>query len=352
MKLTVCGIPKRTGISVTAIFITFSIMATNEYLFSYRKHLRRLPNFAADLARKNPFIGKNITLADGEIFKFNSYIALEVDNDITVLKSDQCYTGKARTENKTGKFVLLSNFVFFKHKNYRSNLHFAGKVPTTETLEARIMEIVDVIQANLLHPYIEEFYLFVSEQEAVDFLRRIEFQNGDKLVLKLTSTPVTLKIEILYASKCLKNRTIALSNQDNKFGTGWDHFNPDILRRNKILYALTRHSALSRCKGSTGSANCDPGYPYIGSHDTFIFNVRDGFTSEQLRAIDKVSANLPGMENVFMWMFETQLGFTVLNPCPILKVHHHHCVMIRDNNRRRINTGGKNAVAGFTHNLE
>ena len=195
MKQTICNNPKRTVIGFLAVLIIFSTFAANKYLFSYEQWLYRLPKFAADLAKKNPFTTKSIILDDGEIFKFNSYNALTVDNDVLVLRNDQCYTGKARSENITGRLVLLSNFVFLKHKNYRSNLHLAGKAPTEEALEARIMEIVNVIQANLLHPYIEEFYLFVSEQEAVDFLKRIHFQNENKLTLILTSEPVTLKVD-------------------------------------------------------------------------------------------------------------------------------------------------------------
>ena len=304
--------------------------------------------------KKNPLPSqKSITLPSGEIFKFKLYIAMATDNDASVLKSDECYTGNTISYMKEGKFVLLSNFVYYQLKNYKSNLAIDGKSPTDELIDARIMEIVDVIQANLLHPYIQEVHILVSEQEGIDFLKRINFQNAKKLVLKFTSgESVTLKLQLLYASKCFKNRIIAISNQDNKFGTGWEKLNPDILHRKKIMYALTRHTALSRCKGSTGSANCDPGYPYIGSHDTFVLDVRNGFTSEELKTMDSVSANLAGMENLFIWMFTAQLGFTVLNPCPILNVNHHHCVPIRDMNRRRVNTGGRSRTVGFTEKLE
>lgn len=306
--------------------------------------------------KKNPFVvEKNVTLGSGEIFKFNFYIAMAANNNAVVLKNDECYyTGNREADVKKSKFVLLSNFVYYQHKNFKSKLvTIDGKSPTDEIIDARIMEIVDVIQANLLHPNIQEVHILISEQEGIDFLKRIGFQNAKKLVLKFTrGESVTLKLQLLYASKCLKNRIIAISNQDNKFGTGWDELNPDILRRKKIMYALTRHSALSRCKGSTHSANCDPGYRYIGSHDTFVLDVRNGFTSEELKPIDKVSANLAGMENLFIWMFETKLGFTVLNPCPILIVNHHHCVLIRDKNRRRVNTGGANRGACFTDELE
>ena len=321
----------------------------------FRTAAERMSENVANLKplKKNSFVEKSVTLADGEIFKFNSFIAMKADNDVPVLKNDECYAGDMGSAQTTGKFILLSNFLYFKHKNYRSNLDFAGKEPTEEILDARIMEVINVIQSNLLHPFVQEIHLLVFEQEAVDFLKRIDFQNSKKLVIKLTSEPVTMKLEILYASKCLKNRIIAMSHQDNKFGAGWERFNPDILHQKKIMYALTRHSAFnSSCKGAKGSANCDPGYPYLGSHDTFIFDVRNGFTSDELKPMDTVTPNLSGMENVFIWMFKAKLGFNVLNPCPILNVHHHHCVPIRDKNRRRVNTGATTGWAGYTDKLE
>ena len=155
---------------------------------------------------------KSITLPSGEIFRFKSYIAMAADNDASVLKTDECYTGHTISYMNEGKFVLLSNFVYYQIKNHKSNLGIDGKTPTDELIDARIMEIVDVIQENLLHPYIQEVHILVSEQEGIDFLKRINFQNAKKLVLKFTSgESVTLKLQLLYASKCFKNRTIAIS---------------------------------------------------------------------------------------------------------------------------------------------
>ena len=357
MKLPNLFTAKRIGVCLLLILVAISILLglTHETMNSFKNLLPRSFHMVIEEnGLLNPALPiKNITLADGEIFKFNSYIAMNVTNNVSVLKDDECYAGNIGSEMKMGRFALLSNFVWYQHKIYKSNLEFVGKSPTDEIIDARIMEIVDVIQANILHPYVQEIHILVSEQEGIDFLKRIDFQNAKKLVLKFTmGESVTLKIQLLYASKCFKNRIVAISNQDNKFGTGWDKFNPEILHRKKIMYALTRHSALSRCKGSTGSASCDPGYPYLGSHDTFIFDVRHGFTSEELIPMDKISANLSGMENVLIWMFKTKLGFTVLNPCPILKVNHQHCVPIRDKNRTRVNTRGKSGGAEFTNMLQ
>ncbi len=40
------------------------------------------------------------------------------------------------------------------------------------------------------------------------------------------------------------------------------------------------------------------------------------------------------MEHILVWMFRKKMGYTVLNPCLTLIVHHQHCVPLREKNRR------------------
>ena len=302
--------------------------------------------------RKN-VVMKNITIEDGKIFKYYSFIRMEKENGVPVISNkDGCPNTSRPTLSPKEKLHLVTNFLYFKHENYKSNLHYGYGALTDHVVDARMMEVLDCLQDNLLHPYIHRVHVLIREKEAVNFLKRIDFENAEKMVIRLTNEPVTMKSQLIYASNCLKNSLVAMSHQDNKFGAGWEKLDPEVLLSRKIVYALTRHTALNiSCAGSKGSANCDPGYPYMGSHDTFVFGVTKGFTPEELKPMESVTPNLYGMENVMIWLFTT-LGYKVINPCPILHIHHHHCVAVRDKGRKRINTGATTGKAPFTYHLE
>ena len=311
-----------------------------------------LSSFKAKKKIKN-FVMKNIAIEDGKIFKYHHFIEMEKENDIPVITNkDGCPNKSGASSSSKEKLHLVTNFLFIKHKNYKANLYYGYGTLTDDVLDARMMEVLDCLQVNLLHPHIQRVHVLIREKEAVDFLKRMDLKNADKMVIRLTNESVTMKSQLIYASNCLKNSVVAISHQDNKFGSGWERLNSEIFLSKKIVYALTRHTALNiSCAGSKGSANCDPGYPYLGSHDTFVFGVTKGFTHEELKPMESVTPNLYGMENVMIWLFK-KLGYKVTNPCPLLHVHHHHCVAVRDKNRKRINTGATSGGAGFTYNLE
>ena len=307
---------------------------------------------------KSASVPRNVTIENGKIFTFNSFIEMEKQNEVPVITDkDSCQYEKKSlhlqpVSDGNQKFHLVTNFLYYRHKNYRSNLYYIYGKLTDDVVNARVMEVLDCLQDNLLHPFIKKVHVLVHELEAVNFLKKIYLKNGEKMVIKLTDEPVTMKSQIIYASNCLRFEVVAISHQDNKFGKGWERLKPEILLNKKIVYALTRHTALNiSCSGSTEFANCDPGYPYIGSHDTFVFGVNGGLTSSELHPIASITPNLYGMENVMIWFFK-KLGYRVMNPCPILHVHHHHCVAIREKGRKRVNTDSTSGGAVFTDRLE
>lgn len=317
--------------------------------FTARKGLPRIRRIIPDWYR-------NLTLGDGEIFHYRQFKEMDSKyNNNTVVTGD-CFTGrKTKGDNKRGKIMLVTNFLYFKLEKYRKKLFFAGGKLTDEVLNARIMEVLGVFQDNLKHPSIQQVHVLVHDVEAVNYLRRIKFENSERLVITPTNESVSMKTQLLYAAMCLKDKIVAISHQDNAFGKGWDKLKPQILRKKKIMYALTRHTSLwpnSKCKATKASASCDRGMRYIGSHDTFVFYVRNGFTAKKLAAIDNVTPNLYGMENLFIWLFQKKLGYKVLNPCPILFVHHHHCVSVRDSGRKRVDSKNTKGTAPFTYKLQ
>ena len=231
--------------------------------------------------RNQRCITKNITIEDRKIFKFCSFAEMEKENEVLVVRSCKFeMENLSHTESAVGhdgKFHLVTNFIHFGHRNYKSKLSYVNGILTDDVLHARVMEVVNCIQDNLLHPLIKKVHVLVREHEVVSFLKRINFISGEKMmIIQLTDEPVTMKQQLIYASNCLKNEVVAIRHQDNKFGQGWEKLNPEILLKKKIVYALTRHTALNiTCKGSTLSANCDPGSRYIGSHDIFVFGVTE-----------------------------------------------------------------------------
>ena len=251
-----------------------------------------------------------------------------------------------------GKFHVVTNFIHFRYGHYQSNLSYGYGVLTDDVLHARAMEVVDCIQDNLLHPLIKKVHVLVRERETLNFLKRIDFISGKKMIIQLTDEPVTMKQQLIYASNCLKNEIVAISHQDNKFGQGWERLKPEILLKKKVVYALTRHTALNiACQGSDGSPNCNPGSQYVGSHDTLVFGVTSKFIPSELQIPDLVTPNLNGMENVLIWSFQ-KLGYKVMNPCRVLHVHHHHCVKVREHSRKRVNNASTTGLSSFTDKLE
>ena len=261
------------------------------------------------------------------------------------------------------KIELITGFVDLLHPYYRKMLgdlkHISDR-PANTTMHARHMEVINVLQLNLLHSMIQNVHVVVLSQRIASYLKSLYLKNSEKLIIRVTGKDVGLKEQLEYASECLNGTIVAITNQDNTIGKGWD--NKDyirILKEKKIMYSLTRHSTAtedpkhsSNCTWTQSPYNnCDPGGIYWGSHDTFILQVRR-WTSEELDGLTNVTPDKPGMENVFMWHFQTIMGYTILNPCQVLFVHHHHCIPVRALNRQRINTGGKSATVAFTDKLE
>ena len=51
-----------------------------------------------------------------------------------------------------------------------------------------------------------------------------------------------------------------------------------------------------------------------------------------------------GLEQVIIYMFSKELGWTVTNPCKILKIYHQHQVAARKTLGERANKPGKNSA--------
>ena len=292
----------------------------------------------------------NLTVGkDSTLFKYKLYKPGEL-NSATFLT-----TGCKSTQHTDDKIQLITGYIdFVRNKKYRQSIGELSRETQSnnEMIEARQMEIIDVLQSNLLHPAIQNIHVMVWDIETAEYLNSLALQGSEKLILRVIGKDVGLTDQLLYASECLADRVIAITNQDNQIGRGWD--NDDyhhILKQHDIIYALTRHSPVeSNCNWLYGAGTCDDAAPYIGCHDTFVLRTKR-WKRDMLADIISVTPDKHGMENYFLWFFKEKLNYTVINPCKVLFVHHHHCVAIRGVNRPRINTGGRSVLSPFTDKL-
>eukprot|EP00794_Sanderia_malayensis_P015488 gene15488-17066_t len=275
-----------------------------------------------------------------EICEKVRYRKYQRSDNAAILGNGKCVLNETGDERE--KLVLITNFVDFRHDSYRNNMHWllertqtSFHVDVEQALEARMTEIIHTLQVNLENNIIESIHVLVQEAESVKFLRSLALSKSEKMVIQMVEN-VTMFMQFSYACRCLKDRIIVICHQDNVLGAGWDKLQPQVLKSEKIFYSLTRHSALgSKCFASR-VYNCGPDETYTGSHDTFVFHVKDDITEEMLKPLSLVTPNMQGQEQLLMYMLETQFGYTVLNPCLTLFVHHQHCVPIRDKGRKNM----------------
>lgn len=280
-------------------------------------------------------------------FRYKVYMPQKFGNKATVVSK-----GCRETAQVPGKIEWITSFIdFFRNKKYRQGIGGLAKDNdgNNALIYARQMEVIDVLQSNLLNHVIEIVHMLVWNIETAEYLKSLPLKNSHKLVLRVVGRDVGLKEQFEYASECLQNRIIAISNQDNKLGKGWDNEEYHrILNEGDIMYALTRHAPEnSTCTWNNWQGTtCDDGMSYYGSHDTFVLRAKT-WHADLFTEIGRVTPNMVGMETLLIWVFKNKLNYRILNPCKILFVHHHHCVAIRSVYRPRVDIG-KSTLVGFT----
>ena len=272
-------------------------------------------------------------------------------NQARISSEKEPATRDVARKDDCGLFHIVTTFVPFDNKDIRSNLVVNGKPPTDGQIAARMAEITGCLQKNLKNTMIAFVHVLVFRNETITYLRSLNLENSQKLIIHKTNESTTMLQKLVYASKYLQGKTVIICHQDNFIGEGWEQVNHNILKRERLMYALTRHPSPSKCEATMEAANCGKGFRYVGSHDAFVFYVNAFLTREKLVELN-VTPNINGMENVLIWIFETKLNYKVLNPCRVLIVYHIHCISIRDKGRRRINVGGKSGTAQFTDKLQ
>jgi len=268
-----------------------------------------------------------------ENYTYQKLIILNTRTNNAVLGHSQCMDEKELNKNE---IIVVTNYIpvdLLRSKH----LIYNDRPPSMIEIEARIVEIISCLQSNLNNPIVKRLYVFVEHEASVGFLRSLNLSNSEKLVIHFTRKASKVIDTLVYISECLMDRIVLMIHQDNKIGEGFEKIDFNVLRKKKLLYALTRQPSSRCCFHTWDQFNCR--MKYVGSHDAFMFHVKE-LPASALNEINstQVEAHELGFENLFLFTFEKQLGYTVLNPCVVLHIHHEHCVPIRNAKRRRVNT--------------
>ena len=295
-----------------------------------------------------------------ETFLYQRYQPIEGGNSAEIL-AEGCHKPKIQSDGN--KIELITGFVDYNNPIYGKTLGDLRHItddPENVIFEARHMEVINVLQINLLHDMVGMIHVLVLSHNTAAYLKSLNLKNSKRLVIRVIGKDVGIKDQLEYASECLDGRVVAITNQDNTIGRGWENKEYiHILKEKNIMYGLTRHSTAtespyhgSNCTWTHSPYNnCDDGGVYMGSHDTFIFHVRK-WKDIQLRELPDITPDMPRMETFFLWFFNKKMNYTILNPCKCIFVHHHHCVTIRGLNRHKVNFPEKHFSAEFTDKLQ
>ena len=236
-----------------------------------------------------------------------------------------------------GSFHIITTFFVHTDPVWSANLwNFdTNKSATMLDLQTRHEEVLSCLKANLAHEVVASVNVLHNSSATRDFLISVDLPRKEKLVLyDVMEDPSMIAIFKFIVTHFLDQNVIIL-NMDNYLDEGFKNIDTGRLRREKLMYSVTRHTLTKdlHCPGAR-RGNCNKNSVYVGSHDAFIFNLKTPFPVLHLHYLNFTQSDL-GQENILMWFFRKKLGYHVTNPCKVLKVIHRHCANIRPNDRIR-----------------
>ena len=238
------------------------------------------------------------------------------------------------------KIVLVTNYISVEA--HKETLTFKNRKPNSEEIEARSMEILSTLQANLNHESTGTVVVLVESRDTADWLSKLDFDNSHKLLIQNNNAELSMPATIDFATRCFQGHTIAIANQDVILGDGWNNLDHIYMSQHKIIYALTRHDSILNptCTGNPKIGICDINYGF--SHDAFVLHATEHIRKLTFEPYHNQLYSVRGIENYVIWALRHRLNYDVKNPCSLLRLHHEHCVPIR--NRR-----GRYKVVGNVH---
>ena len=213
----------------------------------------------------------------------------------------------------------------------------------------REKEYMTVLKSNLNHNFVKKVHLLTTNTE--ETTRRLEnfgLSGHNKLLIVEVNSIEKMQDAFAYISHNLVGTDVVFLNADIYLGSGFEYVDPVVMRKDRIMYSLTRHVKNDEDYGELYKCF---GMKYVGSHDTFLFHLTEPIPESALKILD-YNLSSRGMENVLMWMFQTRLNYCVLNPCTIMFTYHLHCTNLRtDHSKVRVNNATTFGKAPFTKKL-
>ena len=216
-------------------------------------------------------------------------------------------------------------------------------------IRQREKEYMRALDINLEHDHVKRIHVLTNDAEKLEQrLQNFQLSDRRKLVIAERQHLKMTRDIYDYISENLVGVDVMFLNGDIYLGGGFDRVDPIVMRRNKIMYALTRRV---KKEESCGEVDKCVGLSYYkGSHDTFLFHLTEPIPESALKHLNFKFASW-GVENVVMWVFQTKLGYCLLNPCTILKTFHLHCTNLRGTDRIRVNNINNTGRAFITKEL-
>ena len=174
-------------------------------------------------------------------------------------------------------------------------------------------------------------HILYEKEVEPDYLRGLDLKNDYKLVFYKLGRFIHYSDFLNYTSKYLLNKTAMYINSNCYLDKGFENIKPEHLRRNKVVYALSRHETADRAKRCNTTDKCAD--RCIGSHDAYIFHLAEPFPNKVIENTDYLPI-LSGIEQVLFFNLCKFGNFTIKNPCKIIYIVHNHCSVYRDHKKR------------------
>ena len=293
----------------------------------------------SDAAREDE--QQRVSLADGEVTSVGLLAYTESNERQSSVhdSSVESSTTTVNSEATTGKPLSIHLvIVMFRSTSNESKLRL------------REQEHATVLQRNLNHPLVSRIHVIAASRDGMEeYLRELNLQNRHKLVVVESKQWDTVRGIFQYISDNLTNKDVMYANGDIYLGNGFEKVDANVLSKRNILYALSRHGKQEEtCKMPD---YCGGDYQYLGSHDFFLFHLKEALPEEALKVLECKIWNY-GVENVLIGVFQKLLHYCTLNPCKILEGYHLHCSGVHHGNSIRVNVNTPfNGVSPFTTKL-
>ncbi|CAH1801638.1 unnamed protein product [Owenia fusiformis] len=214
---------------------------------------------------------------------------------------------------------------------------------SSSQLLQRHLEFMGTLQNNLNLDFVEQIHILTNIIDMKIYLENENLDNFDKISVHYIDVGITYRVIMEFISENLVHECVVFMNGDIYLSNEFTRVNSSKMLEKHIAYAITR------------MGNEMSGLPFVqcpvenlcvkkyhGSHDAFVFVLEEPFPQDALENLD-YPMNKLGAENVLIWQLEKKMGYTVLNPCKILRIFHNHCSNIRANFtvnlKERVDTG-------------